>query len=404
MTVVSYQERLNALQDIHREIQSLITSLPNDLSLAPRIHNLLRSFSISHEALSDDLRAPTHSHLQPKLTKLSEDQRLLTASFRRTLLSTHRAIKEAQFSPGKQSPTGEPSDDGAAQPEAQPSPQQYYQRPRNESASPDDLALSASSDVTVALFRTRLLLSAELEKSAFASATLQESSEALRELSQRYTMFDDVLTRSKELVRDLVNKRKSDGWYYRTAVQILIGTLIWILVRRLIWGPVYLFIGLPVRVVWWILFTSFKLVGLAGRSGGEVRGGGEAGPGVETLTIVDGITTPGSATESGGITPGGQEEGPSGNWEDMSQENWETTTSIYAAEPPASEEAETAASMVETVAKIIGDGETTILRNTMSRRFEYDPSAEAEAEAAAQATEVPLDDLVKDDLVKHDEL
>ncbi|KAA8905333.1 hypothetical protein FN846DRAFT_907452 [Sphaerosporella brunnea] len=64
--------------------------------------------------------------------------------------------------------------------------------------------------------------------------------------------FDDILGKSWELIRDLVKKNKSDRWYFEKAIQILLGTLIWIVVRRLFWGPIWLLVVWPLKTIWWI--------------------------------------------------------------------------------------------------------------------------------------------------------
>lgn len=124
--------------------------------------------------------------------------------------------------------------------------------------------MNASTDVTVALRRTHSLLQSELSRSQFATETLNSSTAALHDLSTRYTAFDDIVSSSRELITDLIRKNKSDRWYYEKAIQLLIGTLIWILVRRLVWGPVWLLVGVPFKLVWWTLSLVAWGMGVGG--------------------------------------------------------------------------------------------------------------------------------------------
>lgn len=134
--------------------------------------------------------------------------------------------------------------------------------------------MNASTDVTVALRRTHNLLQSELSRSRFATETLNASTAALTDLTHRYTAFDDIVASSRELIMDLVRKNKSDRWYYENAIRLLIGMLVWILVRRLVWGPVWLLVGVPFKLVWWTLTLVAWVMGVGGDGGvAEIRKG-----------------------------------------------------------------------------------------------------------------------------------
>lgn len=149
-----------------------------------------------------------------------------------------------------------------------------------------DLLLNASTDVTVALRRTHGLLQSELSRSRFATETLNASTAALHDLSTRYTAFDDIVSSSRELIIELIRKNKSDRWYYETAIQLLIGTLVWILIRRLFWGPIWLFFGLPFKLMWWTLSLVGSAIGVGNDGVAEVREGSE---GIER--VLGGVVT-----------------------------------------------------------------------------------------------------------------
>lgn len=212
-----------------------------------------------------------------------------------------------------------------------------------------DLLLNASTDVTVALRRTHGLLQSELSRSRFATETLNASTAALHDLSTRYTAFDDIVSSSRELIIELIRKNKSDRWYYETAIQLLIGTLVWILIRRLFWGPIWLFFGLPFKLMWWTLSLVASAIGVGNDGVAEIREGSE---GVER--VLGGPTT----VEVKGIPEGMLQRMP--------------TQSVAVKQSEVMEE-----SMRETVERII-DGEEDVVmmeeseRNPKSRRVEND--------------------------------
>ncbi|KAL2154778.1 hypothetical protein VTH82DRAFT_3454 [Thermothelomyces myriococcoides] len=128
-----------------------------------------------------------------------------------------------------------------------------------------DAAVAASDDITQALRRTHALIAGELAKSAFAARTLAESTAALAELQRSYEGLDGLLARSRDLVGALVSAHKSDTWYLQAALRILLATLAWLLFRRLLYGPLWWLLWLPLRTGWRV--TS-KGVGYLASDGG----------------------------------------------------------------------------------------------------------------------------------------
>ncbi|KAK3383234.1 hypothetical protein B0T24DRAFT_715171 [Lasiosphaeria ovina] len=133
--------------------------------------------------------------------------------------------------------------------------------------------VTAGSDVTEALRRTHALITGEVSKSAFAAQTLAESSAALRELQQTYEGVDGLLRRSRALLGTLLTSQKSDTWYLRTAMYMLLSTLAWLVFRRFLYGP-----------LWWVLWLPLRTSLLAGRALtstalGAIGGGGGGGGG-----------------------------------------------------------------------------------------------------------------------------
>lgn len=136
-----------------------------------------------------------------------------------------------------------------------------------------DLELDASSEVTAALRRVYQSVESELQRSQFAQDTLQQSTAALASLSESYTNVDTLLASSKSLVSTLIHSQKSDTWYLETAFSILVATIIWLLFRRLVWGPAswsfFLLVKLPYRIINYSLRVTLYIVAtLAGAIGG----------------------------------------------------------------------------------------------------------------------------------------
>lgn len=127
----------------------------------------------------------------------------------------------------------------------------------------DEVLINASSDVTSALRRTHDLLTSELSRSRFAQETLDQSTAALSDLGERYSDLDSLLTSSKSLLGTLVRSQKSDTWYLETAFYILVATLSWLIFRRLIYGPAWWFIWLPLKFLvfkpFYFIFAAFGI-------------------------------------------------------------------------------------------------------------------------------------------------
>ena len=123
------------------------------------------------------------------------------------------------------------------------------------------LELSATQDVTLALRRTHALLSSSLSQSQFAHETLLSSTEALTSLQTSYSSLSTLLSSSRNLLGTLLRSQKSDTWYLESALYILIGTVIWLIFRRLLYGPLWWFAYLPVKWTLRTLYIVFTLFG-----------------------------------------------------------------------------------------------------------------------------------------------
>lgn len=109
--------------------------------------------------------------------------------------------------------------------------------------------LGASSDVTESMRRTHDLMAAELSKSDFAHGALRESTAALSQLSENYSSLDAMLSSSRALLGTLLKSQKTDTWYLQSAFYLLVATLGWLVFRRLLWGPAWWLVWLPLKLV-----------------------------------------------------------------------------------------------------------------------------------------------------------
>ncbi|KAM7209077.1 Sec20 domain containing protein [Naviculisporaceae sp. PSN 640] len=229
------------------------------------------------------------NRLKETVQRLESEIRSCHSSFRKAQLSARNNLLAAQrlerqlllsalSPPQPASPalsgTASPTTASAAPvPTSPTSPQQPAHSPTlfkarlnrhksTKSTSKQDQTVNASTDVTEALRRTHSLITTELSKSAFARQTLAESTEALKELNKNYEGIDSLLSKSKTLVGTLLKSQKSDTWYLQTAFYILLCTLVWLVFRRFLYGPLWWLVWLPVRTV----FRTGKAVSGVGKS------------------------------------------------------------------------------------------------------------------------------------------
>ena len=91
-------------------------------------------------------------------------------------------------------------------------------------------------------------MQSELSRSRFAQETLEQSTAALADLGEHYTNLDTLLANSRSLLSSLVRSQKSDTWYLETAFYILVTTIIWLVFRRFLYGPLWWFVWLPLKL------------------------------------------------------------------------------------------------------------------------------------------------------------
>jgi protein transport protein SEC20 len=108
------------------------------------------------------------------------------------------------------------------------------------------------------------MMAAELAKSDFAHNTLKESTEALAQLSENYSSLDTMLSSSRALLGTLLKSQKTDTWYLQSAFYLLAVTVGWLFFRRLLWGPTWWLIWLPLKLMFKTAVGVSRTVGLRG--------------------------------------------------------------------------------------------------------------------------------------------
>lgn len=147
-------------------------------------------------------------------------------------------------------------------------------KPNND----DDPVVAASSDLTQSLHRARQLVQDELARSMTLHETLGESTSQLKQLGTTYGRMEDMLTSSKDLLGVLMKSTKSDTWYLETTFYMLAATLVWLIFRRWLYGPMWWLVWLPIRLMFRTGSTAVGMVGTVG-------GGSSSGA---TMEVVDG--------------------------------------------------------------------------------------------------------------------
>ncbi|KAI0146565.1 hypothetical protein BJ166DRAFT_67205 [Pestalotiopsis sp. NC0098] len=260
----------SATSELSTEIIQLIQEQEEDLDLLrEEVQGLRPLKALKHdkdrledaaERLGDDLKScrpllrKAQIQAQENLNKAQKREReLLWASF-----SQPRSSKTS----GRSSPAPSTNTNNQQQ-------QHHRLRARVRTArsemSKDDQAVASSGDVTSALRRTHDMMAAELSRSDFARRTLQESTQALAQLGESYSSLDVMLSSSRDLLGTLMTSQKSDTWYLQTSFYMLAVTNCWLVFRRLLYGPLWWLVWLPLR----LLFRGIVAVTGLARAGQE---------------------------------------------------------------------------------------------------------------------------------------
>ena len=97
-----------------------------------------------------------------------------------------------------------------------------------------------------------------------SSPLLEQSTEALQTLSESYSNLSTLLSTSRSLLSSLLRSQKSDTWYLETAFYVLAGTIIWLIFRRLLYGPLWWLLWFPLKTFVRISLGTLTATGLIG--------------------------------------------------------------------------------------------------------------------------------------------
>ncbi|KAJ0313673.1 hypothetical protein COL516b_000614 [Colletotrichum fioriniae] len=298
MSFEGLQERLTALQETTTQLKELIDRLQNlkfqpgsvplgsggtaagadeensvSAELSSEISQILREEEDELELLGEeveDLRdgrpgsevEHTKTRLKDGVERLKQEIKSSRITFRKAQLAARRNLSQAQrlerelLIQSYSQPVSEassPSLSAQQKPDVVRHRQVHQTTNKNNTSSlteEDKQTVGASGNVTSALRRTHDLIAAELARSEFAHQTLTESSAALAQLDDSYGSLDTMLASSKDLLGTLLRSNKSDTWYLQTALYMLMATGAWLLFRRLLYGPMWWLVWLPLRLVY----------------------------------------------------------------------------------------------------------------------------------------------------------
>ncbi|KAI0829969.1 Sec20-domain-containing protein [Hypoxylon sp. FL0890] len=276
------QDRLAVLQDATNQLKELIDRLANfnfqpgsvplgageddnvGSELSSEINQILREQEEELELLQEeiiDIRPGKpgselqhdKDRLKDGANRLGEELQNCRKDFRRAQIAAKRNLQLAQrqerellyasFSNPRSGASSPVVTDATLFP-----PNRRKQKARSE-MSKEEQMISASNDVTESMRRAHELMAAELSKSDFAHNTLKESTAALSQLSENYSSLDTMLSNSRALLGTLLKSQKTDTWYLQSAFYILVVTIGWLIFRRLLWGPMWWLVWLPLKLI-----------------------------------------------------------------------------------------------------------------------------------------------------------
>ncbi|KAF2417219.1 hypothetical protein EJ08DRAFT_654572 [Tothia fuscella] len=258
--------RVELTTDIHDSLKQQ----EEDLELLKQeIDDLSGGDSYNYQRRRESERDRDRLRLSVQVARLSEDLRLARTQFRKAQLQARHASEAAKQQERQlllQSYNEPPSRSDTPNSSTGPfvSGQLATRRRGPEKLSEDEILVNASTDVTAALRRTQQLMQTELTRSQFAQETLDRSTAELKSLGEQYSDLDSVLGASKKLAGTLLRSNKSDTWYLQTAFWILIVTISWLVFRRLLYGPLWWLLYLPLKLSYRFLVVLFGAVGIAG--------------------------------------------------------------------------------------------------------------------------------------------
>ena len=107
------------------------------------------------------------------------------------------------------------------------------------------------------IFNSVAVIGDSLTRSASSS---EQSTATLSTLGESYNSLDTLLSSSRSLVSTLLHSQKSDTWYLETAFWILVCTIIWLIFRRILYGPGWWLVYLPTKLTWQLIIFSSQIL------------------------------------------------------------------------------------------------------------------------------------------------
>ncbi|KAI1133545.1 Sec20-domain-containing protein [Nemania abortiva] len=290
------QGRLTVLQDATNQLKELIDRLANfdfqpgsvplgaaddenvGSELSSEINQILREQEEELELLQEEIidirpgkSASTLQHDKDRLKdgaeRLEQELQLCRKTFRKAQITAKRNLQVAQrqerellYASFSNPRSGASSPALGTATTAVTAPRRRQQR--TSEMSKEEQMISASHDVTQSMRRTHDMMAAELSKSDFAHNTLKESTEALAQLSENYSNLDTMLSSSRALLGTLLKSQKTDTWYLQSAFYLLVVTIGWLIFRRLLWGPTWWLVWLPLKLIFRTTVGVSNIVGL----------------------------------------------------------------------------------------------------------------------------------------------
>ncbi|KAF2869440.1 Sec20-domain-containing protein [Massariosphaeria phaeospora] len=235
--------------ELSAEIHESLKQLEEDLELLRQEVEDVVQFAGLATKRRDSVRENERSRLAVLLARLTEDLKSSRSQFRKAQLTAKHNADRAKLKERELLFSNLQSGSST------PSSAHRRRNQGNSQLSEGEIVTQASSDVTAALRRTHQLMQTELSRSKFAQETLEQSTAALADLGEKYTDLNTLLSNSRKLVGTLLKSQKSDTWYLETTFYILATTVIWLIFRRWLYGPLSWFVIWPLKILFRVLFA-----------------------------------------------------------------------------------------------------------------------------------------------------
>jgi len=133
----------------------------------------------------------------------------------------------------------------------------------------DGRAVSRQSrKVTESLFRTRSIISSNIDRASSSMEKLSESSSIFQNAIKTQEGYQDKVTQSTNIIRELKWKEKRDHFITLACFLFYILVVLYVFNRRL---PIFSFVYYILGLVWSLVSSIFSLVGLGGDSSSTLQ-------------------------------------------------------------------------------------------------------------------------------------